>query len=328
VKTIVQMAGALSLFATISFAAETKQFKLDGNPIFCDAFIADPAPLVVGDTLYVYVGHDEAKERQTYNITEWHCYSTKDMNNWTTHGYVLKPTDFKWGVSDAWASQVVEKDGKYYYYTTVHHGASHNCKAIGVAVADSPNGPFVDALGKALVIDSDTPGRGWNDIDPTVLIDDDGTPWMSWGNGNCFLAKLKPNMIEIDGEIEQLRLERYVEGPWLHKRGDLYYLSYAGFKVGSENIRYATAPKMTGLWTNRGELTGNAKNSFIIHSGIVEFKNQWYLFYYNATLMLNGERGATGRRSVCVDYLFYDPDGTIKPVPRTVEGITIPAADQ
>ena len=328
-KTKMSIVSAIvCMFAIVSFAAEPKSFQLEGNPIFRDAFTADPAPLVVGDTLYVYVGHDEAHGNEMYTITEWLCYSTKDMKTWTSHGSVLKPTDFKWAVADAWASQVVEKDGKFYYYTTVQHGAPHNCKAIGVAVADSPTGPFVDALGKALVIDSDTPGGGWNDIDPTVLIDDDGTAWMSWGNGSCFLAKLKPNMIEIDGDIQQIRLERYIEGPWLHKRGDLYYLTYAGFSGGSENIRYGTASEITGPWTYQGELTGNAKNSFTIHPGIVEFKGQWYLFYHNATLTLNGESGATGRRSVCVDYLYYNADGTMKPVTQTLESVTVPPTEQ
>ena len=303
-----------------------KSFVSKGNPIFTDAFTADPAPLVVGDELYVYVGHDEAKDGgDYYNITEWLCYSTKDMKTWTSHGSVLKPTDFKWATGEAWASQVVEKDGKYYYYTTAQHGQPHVGKAIGVAVSDHPTGPFVDAIGKALVIDSDTPGRGWNDIDPTVWIDEDGTAWMYWGNGSCFYAKLKPNMIEIDGEIKQVRgLEGFVEGPWLHKRGDLYYLTYAGFKRGSENIRYATAEKIDGPWTNRGELSGNANNSFTIHPGIVEFKDQWYLFYHNATLTLNGLKGITGRRSVCVDYLYYDRDGLMMPVPQTREGVTVP----
>lgn len=312
----------------LSFAAESKQFTYEGNPFYRDAFTADPATLVVGDTLYVYTGHDEAHGDELYTITEWLCFSTQDMKTWTAHGSVLKPTDFKWGVRDAWASQVVEKDGKFYYYTTVQHGAPQNCKAIGVAVSDSPTGPFVDAIGKALIIDSDTPGGGWNDIDPTVLIDDDGAPWMCWGNGSCFLVKLKPNMIELDGEIQQISVERYVEGPWLHKRGNLYYLSYAGFSGGSENIRYATAPEITGPWTYQGEVTGNAKNSFTIHPAIVEFKDQWYLFYHNATLTVNGEPPATGRRSVCVDYLYFNEDGTIKPVTQTVEGITVQPVKQ
>ena len=161
--------------------------------------------------LYLYVGHDEFYEGQDtasggkeFNITEWLCYSTSDMKTWIDHGSVLRPTDFKWAVGEAWASQVVEHDGKFYYYTTVQAGEPYTGKAVGVAVSDSPTGPFTDAIGRPLVSDDMTSNgeRGWwNDIDPTVLIDDDGTPWLCWGNGTCFLARLKKNMIEIDGEI-------------------------------------------------------------------------------------------------------------------------------
>jgi beta-xylosidase len=127
----------------------------------------------------------------------------------------------------AWAAQVVEKGGKFYFYATVQHDGSHNGKAIGVAVSDSPTGPFVDARGSALVT---TPSpNGWDDIDPTVFIDDDGTAWLAWGNPNCYLAKLKPNMTEFDGPIQKTYVPNYAEGPWLHKRGDIYYLAYAAF---------------------------------------------------------------------------------------------------
>ena len=219
----------------------------------------------------------------------------------------------------------MEKDGKFYYYTTVQAGDPYNSKVVGVAVSDSPTGPFVDPRGTPLVTDDMTPNgaRGWwNDIDPTVFIDDDGTPWMSWGNGTCFLVKLKPNMIELDGPIEILKMPKYVEGPWLHKHGNLYYLTYASMGKGRETISYATAPSMEGPWTYRGLLTGMAENSFTIHPGIIEFKGQSYLFYHNATLTLNGKSGATGRRSVCVDYLYYLPDGRMAYVEQTKEGIT------
>lgn len=323
------IAGMLTCAMTaISFAADAVQFKLEGNPIFRDAFTADPAPLVVGDTLYVYVGHDEAKGDQLFNITEWLCYSTRDMQTWTAHGSVLKPTDFKWAVGDAWASQVIEKDGKFYFYTTVQHGRPHVGKAIGVAVSDSPTGPFVDARGSALVFDSMTPsGKPWDDIDPTVLIDDDGTAYMAWGNPYLYFVKLKPNLIEIDGAIETIDLPYYTEGPWFHKRGDIYYLTYPAFahQGRAEKICYATAPAITGPWTYRGVLTGSARNSYTIHPGIVEFKGQWYFFYHNATLTLNGLGGATGRRSVCVEYLYYNPDGTLQPITQTREGISVPA---
>lgn len=303
-----------------------KTFVFTGNPIVRDKFTADPAPLVYDGRLYLYVGHDEFYEGQDsasggkeFNITEWLCYSTYDMKNWTDHGAVLSPADFKWAVGEAWASQVVEKDGKFYYYTTVQGGEPYVGKAVGVAVGDSPVGPFVDAIGKPLVSDdmTDNGKRGWwNDIDPTVLIDGDEA-WLCWGNGTCFLAKLKPNMIELDGDIKVVDVPNYVEGPWLHKRNGIYYLTYASFGNGSETISYATAPSMEGPWTPQGELTGNAENSFTIHPGIVEFKGQPYLFYHNATLELDGHKGAIGRRSVCVDSLSYNEDGTMNHVTQT-----------
>lgn len=303
-----------------------KTFVFTGNPIVRDKFTADPAPLVYDGRLYLYVGHDEFYEGQDsasggkeFNITEWLCYSTDDMKNWTDHGAVLSPADFKWAVGEAWASQVVEKDGKFYYYTTVQGGEPYVGKAVGVAVGDSPVGPFVDAIGKPLVSDdmTDNGKRGWwNDIDPTVLIDGDEA-WLCWGNGTCFLAKLKPNMIELDGDIKVVDVPNYVEGPWLHKRNGIYYLTYASFGNGSETISYATAPSMEGPWTPQGELTGNAENSFTIHPGIVEFKGQPYLFYHNATLELDGHKGTIGRRSVCVDSLSYNEDGTMNHVTQT-----------
>lgn len=305
---------------------ELNTFIAEGNPIITDKFTADPAPMVHDGTLYLYVGHDEYYEGQDsasggkeFNITEWLCYSTTDMKTWTDHGSVLKPTDFKWAVGEAWASQVVEKNGKFYYYTTVQAGEPFVGKAVGVAVSDSPTGPFVDAIGAPLVHDkmTDNGARGWwNDIDPTVLIDGDDA-WLCWGNGTCFLAKLKPNMVELDGEIKVIDLPKYVEGPWLHKHNDIYYLTYAGMGAGRENIAYATATSMEGPWTYQGELTGMAENSFTIHPGIAEYNGQWYLFYHNAVLTIDGIKGAIGRRSVCVDKFFYHEDGTMQYVEQT-----------
>lgn len=305
---------------------EVKTFVAEGNPLITDKFTADPAPMVHDGTLYLYVGHDEYYEGQDsasggreFNITEWLCYSTTDMKTWTDHGSVLKPTDFKWAVGEAWASQVVEKDGKFYYYTTVQAGEPFVGKAVGVAVGDSPIGPFVDAIGAPLVHDkmTDNGARGWwNDIDPTVLIDGDEA-WLCWGNGTCFMAKLKPNMIELDGEIEVIDLPRFVGDPWLHKHNGLYYLTYASMGEGRENIAYATSATMDGPWTYRGELTGMAENSFTIHPGIVEYQGQWYLFYHNAVLTIDGIQGAIGRRSVCVDKLYYNEDGIMKYVEQS-----------
>ena len=314
---------ALLALTVVSFACagSQKSFVADGNPLIKDKFTADPAPMVHNGRLYLYVGHDEYYEGQDgasggreFNITEWLCYSTKDMKKWVDHGSVLKPTDFKWAVGEAWASQVVEKNGKFYYFTTVQAGEPYTGKAVGVAVSDSPTGPFVDAIGKPLVHDkmTDNGARGWwNDIDPTVLIDGDEA-WLCWGNGTCFMAKLKPSLTELDGEIKVINLPRFVEGPWLHKKDDLYYLTYASMGRGRETIAYATSKSMEGPWEYRGVLTGEAENSFTIHPGIIEYKDKWYLFYHNAVLTIDGIKGAIGRRSVCVEELHYNEDGTMK----------------
>lgn len=313
---------------------EPKEFTVEGNPIFRNAFTADPAPMVHDGRLYVYVGHDEwydgqdkANGGKEFNITEWLCYSTEDMKTWEDHGVVCSPRDFAWGnsatapVGTAWASQVVPRNGKFYYYTTLQGTGENSGYAIGVAVADSPTGPFKDAIGKPLVNDkmTDNGKRGWwNDIDPTVLIDDDGQAYLCWGNGTCFMAKLKDNMIELDGDIWKVDVPHYTEGPWLHKYKGNYYLTYAsGSGRGGEAIDYAMAKDIRGPWKPCGQLTGSAENSFTIHPGIIEFKGQWYLFYHNATLTLDGHKGAIGRRSVCVDKFTYNPDGTMQYVPQT-----------
>lgn len=296
---------------------------IGSNPIFRENYTADPAPMIASDgRMYVYCGHDECFEdsvgyegKYGFNITNWVCYSTSDMKQWTSHGVVFSPQDFSWGEGEAWASQAVEKDGKYYYYVTAQAKAPYSSKCIGVAVGDSPVGPFRDAIGKPLITDdmTDNGPRGWwNDIDPTIFIDDDGTPWLCWGNGTCFLVKLKKNMTELDGDIITLKMEKYVEGPWLYKRNGKYYIVYASMGKGQETISYAMADTITGPYEYKGEICGPAKDSFTIHPGVIDFQGKSYLFYHNSTLSLNGYGPATGRRSVCVDEMHYNEDGTIQ----------------
>lgn len=324
----------LGMASILPVNAQENTFVYEGNPLVRNKFTADPAPMVVGDKLYLYVGHDEFYEGQDkasggkeFNITEWLCYSTEDLKTWTDHGAVFSPADYKWGdiktagVGTAWAAQVVERNGKYYYYTTSQGLGEYSGYAIGVAVSDSPTGPFTDPIGKPLVNDkmTDNGKRGWwNDIDPTVLIDDDGQAYLCWGNGTCFMSKLKDNMVELEGEIWTVPCPRYTEGPWLHKRNGIYYLTYAsqGFGFG-EAIDYCMATDIRGPWKHCGQLTGMAENSFTIHPGIIQFKGEWYLFYHNATLTLDGHNGAIGRRSVCFDKLTYNPDGTMQYIPQT-----------
>jgi hypothetical protein len=297
------------------------------NPLFTDAFTADPAALVLNDRLYVYVGHDAASPGGWFNMPEWLCYSTADMKNWTAHGVILAAKDFvNANHSAAWAAQVVEKDGKYYFYVTLDNEKGH---FITVAVGDSPTGPFREAYpGKPLITDDMTKDshRPNSDIDPTVFIDEDDTPWMAWGNGDCYMVKLKSNMTELDGQITKVPFRNYSEGPWLFKRGDLYYNIYAADAPGvqPEQICYATAKQITGPWTYQGFITGPAKHGFTIHPSVIQFKKNWYFFYHDGSNALNGTPGGYSRRTVCIEHLYFNSDGTIKPIILTPEGVSVP----
>lgn len=288
------------------------------NPIIKDKYTADPAALVYKDKVYLYAGHDQAPDDvNSYRMNEWLLYSSSDMVNWQEHPVPLKPADFAWAKGDAWASQVIERNGKFYWYVTVSHGTIHG-KSIGIAVSDSPTGPFKDALGKALITNDMTTKTkiSWDDIDPTVMIDDDGQAYLFWGNTVCNYVKLKENMIEFDGPIQTIDLPNFTEAPWIHKRKGWYYLSYA--YQFPEKIAYAMSKSINGPWEYKGILNEVAGNSNTNHQSIIEFKGKDYFIYHNGSIPTHG---GSFRRSVCVDRLYYNPDGTMKRVIMTSEGI-------
>lgn len=312
--SLICASGALALRAT--------------NPIITDVLTADPAAMVHGGTVYLYTGHDEAPDKTNrYVMKNWLCFSSTDMVNWTPRGSPLAVTDFAWSKGDAWAGQVIARDGKFFWYAPTSHATIHGF-AIGVAVADSPTGPFKDARGTALITSDqttdafDAAGKpiSWDDIDPTVFIDDDGQAYLFWGNTKCRYIKLKPNMIEADGPIVPVEgLPHFTEAPWIHKHNGLYYLSYA--YDFPEKTAYATAPKITGPWTFRGVIKQLAGNCNTNHQAIIEFKGRSYFIYHNG----GTPQGGSFRRSACIEFLDYNPDGTIKPIVETAEGVGDPA---
>ena len=157
------------------------------NPIVQTCYTADPAPMVYGDRFYIYIDRDEGPDY--YNMNEWRVYSSADMVNWTDHGAQLPLTAFSWAkAGTAWAAQCIERYGKFYWYVCCTDTES-NINAIGVAVSDSPTGPFKDALGKPMI------SGGWGYIDPTVFIDDDGQAYIYWGNPGLFYVKVNEDMI-------------------------------------------------------------------------------------------------------------------------------------
>lgn len=288
------------------------------NPIIKDKFTADAAALVYNDKVYLYAGHDEAEnDFHFYKMNEWLVYSSSDMVTWEEHPVPLKTSDFSWASGDAWAAQVIERNGKFYWYVTVSHG-SINGKAIGIAISDSPIGPFKDALGKALITNDMTTQTdiSWDDIDPTVIVDDDGQAYLFWGNTVCHYAKLKDNMFELDGPIQTIELPNFTEAPWIHKRGEWYYLSYA--YQFPEKIGYAMSKSINGPWEFKGILNEIAGNSNTNHQAIIEFKGVPYFIYHNGSIQPNG---GSFRRSICIDKLYYNEDGTMKRIVMTSEGI-------
>lgn len=298
------------------------------NPIIQTWYTSDPAPMVYGDTMFVYTGHDE-DGASYYEMNDWKLYSSTDMVNWTDRGTVLSYKDFSWSEANAaWASQCIERNGKFYYYVTTIP-KTIGARSVGVAVADHPAGPFKDALGKPLLSGS------WAYIDPTVYIDDDDQAYLYLGNPTLYYVKLNEDMISYSGNAIGNEMtaaafgagsgtasSSYTEGPWFYKRNNLYYMVYAAGGI-PEHIAYSTSTNPTGPWTYRGIIMKNQGGSFTNHSGIVDFKNRSFFFYHNGALPGGG--GFT--RSVAVDEFTYNADGTIPQFDMTTGSIEKPIHD-
>lgn len=287
------------------------------NPIVTSMYTADPAPLVVGDTLHLYVTHDEDElKNDFYTMYDWHCYSTQDMVNWTDHGTVFSLDDIVWADDRAWAPQAIERNGKYYLFCPVHKRGSGMTIAVGIS--DSPTGPFKD-IGFPIVDEGD-----WNDIDPTVFIDDDDQAYLYFGNPELRYVLLSKSMLSYDKEEGVVKVPMteesfgkgsqptgttYAEGPWFYKRNDIYYMVYAAFGEGeqSEHLAYSTASSPTGPWVYQGVIMTPEGGTFTNHPGIVDFKGHSYLFYHTAEL----PGGNLFHRNVCVAEFTYNEDGTI-----------------
>lgn len=277
------------------------------NPIIQTKFTADPAPMVYKDTVFLYTSHDE-DDATGFKMHNWLLYTSTDMANWTDHGIVASLKDFKWARQDngAWAPQAIERNGKFYLYCPIHGNG------IGVLVSDSPYGPFKDPLGRRL-IESD---HVWNDIDPTVFIDDDGQAYLYWGNPDCYYVKLNKDMISYSGKIHKVdsKPKNYQEGPWFYKRNGHYYLAYAS-TCCPEGIGYAMSDSPTGPWVYKGMIMDPTPKSSGNHPGIIDYKGNSYVFGFNYAINYSLTNVHRERRSVCVEKLTYNPDGTIRKDP-------------
>lgn len=293
------------------------------NPLFTDRFTADPAAFVHDCTFYVACGHDEGTTG--FVMRDWYILSSTDMVHWSDNGGpALRLTDFAWANANAWAGHVTPREGKFYWYVPINELGG--AMTIAVAVADSPTGPYRDALGGPLVSDSiEMANWGFTDagqtpytIDPAVFIDDDGQAYLYYGGfWRLVGGRLGADMISLEGSLSELRISgapsdgRFWEAPYMVKRDGTYYMIYAAGQ-NPATIDYATAADPLGPFTYRGRVLGQLPNlpgqdAATNHAGAAEFLGQWYLVYH----LSDGPNGGTYRRQVAVDKLSFGSDGGI-----------------
>jgi len=310
--------------AVITLCSVTSQLMGD-YPIASHRYLADPSVLVTEDRVYIYCSNDdESPVEGGYNIPNVICISSSDMKNWTDHGSVFRASEDTTWATKSWAPAAAARNGKYYLY--FGNGGAN----IGVAVSDSPTGPFKDPLGKPLITHS-TPGvqpaRNMWLFDPAVFIDDDGTAYLyCGGNGddNIRIARLNRDMISIDGEVMKMSAPNFFEAAWVFKRNGIYYFSYSTTPRAQMRIDYMTSDNPTNGFTYRGVLAGqppfNDHNNN--HAAQFQFKGRWYHVYHNRIVARRAGIPTGFRRNLGIEELHFNEDGTIKPVVYTTNGVT------
>ena len=307
-----------SVFALLGLAV----YGMSANPLTTAFYSADAAALVHNDSLFIFAGHDEqgpqGDNNKAFIMNDWHVLVTDDMENYHDYGAVLSVKTFKWANASAFAGHCEYRNGKFYWYVAVHHATikenGSEGFAIGVAVADHPSGPWVDAIGQALITDN-TPNDVKLNIDPAIFYDGDDI-WMYWGSWSAGRrVKLKENMIELASTPEDIKIKDFFEAPWMHKYRGNYYFSYASGYPSTTN--YSMAPSLNGPWTQKGVLNDKLENSETNHQAIFKYLGHWYFMYHGA----NSPGGWTYRRSVNIDYLYYDEDANIQKIKRTTTGV-------
>jgi hypothetical protein len=300
------------VFGVLLLPAGMHAQDMPGNPFIKQMFTADPSAHVWSDgRLYVYPSRDIAPPRGADLMDQYHVFSTDNMVDWVDHGEILRASQVPWGRPEGgfmWAPDCAYKNGTYYLYFPHPSGTEWNTTwKIGIATSSQPASGFT-VQGYIAGLQSH--------IDPCVFIDDDGQVYFYYGGGGvCQGGKLKSNMTELDGSMQPMQgLEDFHEATWVHKRNGVYYLSYADNNddgTRHNRMRYATSNSPLGPWTYRGVYI-DPTDSYTNHGSIVEYKGQWYAFYHNSALS-----GNDWLRSICVDKLFYNTDGTIQKVIQT-----------
>ena len=309
------------------------------NPIIRDQFSADPTARVFNNKVYVYPSHDivppEGQRQDWFCMEDYHVFSSENLTDWTDHGVIVTQNKVPWVRPDSysmWAPDCVERNGKYYFYFPSAPKAGMGF-GVGVAIAESPEGPFVC---------EPEPIKGINGIDPCVLLASDGNAYIFWGNGRC--AKLKDNMKELADDTPKEKVKwgerefemygvnclkglpnRQAEGPFAFEYNGNYYLTYPYVRENTEVLGYAMSKNPMGPYEYKGLIMAEHENGcWTNHHSIIYYKGQWYLFYHHNDFSPRDDK----RRSVCIEKLYFNADGTIKEVKPTMRGVGINKATE
>jgi len=309
------------------------------NPIIRGQYTADPTARVFNNKVYLYPSHDivppQGQRQDWFCMEDYHVFSSENLTDWTDHGMIVTQNKVPWVRQNSysmWAPDCVEKNGKYYFYFPSAPAAGGGF-AVGVAIADRPEGPFIP---------EPEPIKGVNGIDPCVLLASDGNAYIFWGNGRC--AKLKPNMKELaddnpkskvkfgNREMEMVGVNcleglpnRQAEGPFAFEANGWYYLTYPYVRENTEVLGYAMSKSPMGPYEYKGLIMAEHPNGcWTNHHSIVNYKGQWYLFYHSNFFSPNDDK----RRSVCIEKLAFNADGTFQEVKETMRGVGINKATE
>jgi hypothetical protein len=259
-------------------------------------------------------------------MEDYHVFSSENLTDWKDHGVIVSQDKVDWVDSTSysmWAPDCVFKNGKYYFYFP----ATSNCPdtsgkknfAIGVAMADNPMGPYIP---------QPEPIKDIVGIDPNVFIDRDGKAYLYWAMGRIYVARLKENMLELESEpveVKELPEKGLIEGPWMFERNGIYYMTYPHVQNNIERLEYATGDNPLGPFTFAGVIMDESPmNCWTNHQSFLEYKGQWYLFYHQNALSPKFDKN----RSVCIDSLFFNEDGSIRKVTPTLRGIGVTPASR
>ena len=308
------------VFALLSSSSSSQ------NPIIRDQFSADPSARVFNGRVYLFPSHDipapgNFARKDWFCMEDYHVFSSSDLTNWSDHGVIVSQEKVDWVNSTSysmWAPDCIERDGKYYFYFPANaKSGTGKGFGVGVAVADNPAGPYIPRK---------EPIQNVRGIDPCPFIDKDGQAYIYYSLNRIFAAKLKVNMLELDSEpvvIGELPKKGLVEGPYLFERNGIYYMTYPHVENKIERLEYAMGDNPLGPFKFEGVIMDETPmGTWTNHHSVIQYNGQWYLFYHQSAYSPKFDKN----RSVCIDSLFFNEDGTIQKVIPTNRGVGVSSA--